>query len=255
VLLIELRSLSFGYPGQSVPVFEGFSWVVEPGECWAVLGPSGSGKTTLLYLVAGLRRPSSGKVLVCGEEAGSSALRGKVGLVLQDCGLLPWATVRDNARLGLRLRRLPSVQREAGYARLDAWLRRLGLEGLQGKYPAQLSGGEKQRVALARALVLEPQVLLLDEPFSALDVPMREELQRLVRGLWQEMGNTLVFVTHNIEEALFIGQKVLLLRRPPNRSAHVIENPLAGASSQQWGMREPGLMQELRSFLAEGRGL
>lgn len=241
--MIEIRDLTFTYPNQPAPLFEAFTWRVERGEFWSVLGASGCGKSTLLHLIVGLRAPSRGTITVNGERVPRKENRGKTGLVLQDYGLLPWATVRENVELGLRIRefygqddrRPQTADRREPLAvsgrrsAVEFWLERFGLAALHAKYPAQLSGGQRQRVAIARTLVLEPDVLLLDEPFSALDAPTREDLQQLVRDLHNEMKMTTVFVTHNIEEAVFLGQKILVLGTPPHRSpARVIENPLAG---------------------------
>lgn len=224
--MIGVERLTFAYGHDRPPVFEGFDWRVRPGEAWSVTGPSGCGKTTLLYLIAGLRRPQAGVVAVGGVEASAKANRGRVGLVLQDYGLLPWATAWDNARLGLRVRRFygDSTQPEAD---VRYWLTRLGIDHLAERYPAQLSGGERQRVAIARALAPRPRVLLLDEPFSALDAPTRESLEQLVVSLSAETGITTVFVTHSIEEAATVGRQVLVLGCPPNRTATVIESSVA----------------------------
>lgn len=234
-------------------MFEGFSWVVAAGESWAVIGPSGCGKTTLLYLVAGLRRPTEGRVLVRGREASARENRGRIGLVLQDYGLLPWSTVWDNARLGLRLRRLYGMSCNGSQDRLRSWLQRLGIEQLTGKFPSQLSGGERQRVAIARALALEPDVLLLDEPFASLDALTRESLERLSVSLWAETGMTTVIVTHNIEEAVFVGRRILVLGALPNREPVVLDNSLAGLPRKARGDDFVGKCSELRAALGRER--
>lgn len=226
--MIELQALTYEYsPG--LPVFQDFDWRVEKGQSWAVLGPSGCGKTTLLYLLAGLRFPSAGQVLVDG--ASLARPRPHTGLILQEYGLLPWATVRQNAELGLRVRVFYGPDGKHAplnfqpQLKVDPWLERLGLAPLQDKYPGQLSGGQRQRTAIARTLALQPDLLLMDEPFSSLDAPTREDLQGLTLELWAEQNLTLVIVTHAIEEAVILGQKILLLGQPPNRQALVIDNP------------------------------
>ncbi len=234
--MVEVEKLTFAY-GKHPPVFEGFSWCADQGEAWAITGPSGCGKTTLLYLLAGLRHPSGGVVRIGGQAV--IRPRPETGLILQDHGLLPWATVQENARLGLRVRafygpdgrhapRGARLGREASGERVQAWLERLGIDGLAGKYPAQLSGGQRQRTAIARTLALSPDLLLMDEPFSALDAPTREDLQNLTVALRREAALTTVIVTHNIEEAVFLGERVLVLGAPPNREPHVIASPAAG---------------------------
>jgi NitT/TauT family transport system ATP-binding protein len=225
--MIEIDSVTYAY-GHGQPVFKDFTWRSEQGEAWAVLGPSGCGKTTLLYLLAGLVFPTSGRVLVDGLPL--IRPRPQTGLILQDYGLLPWATVRQNIELGLRVRQFYGPDgRHAPSEMLtpvdvDRWLDRLGLEGLQNKYPGKISGGQRQRTAVARTLALNPDLLLMDEPFSSLDAPTRENLQKLMLELWAEHRLTLVIVTHAIEEAAILGQKILVLGQPPNSTPRIIAN-------------------------------
>jgi NitT/TauT family transport system ATP-binding protein len=260
--LIAVESLTFVYPnadaqqsggGQPVPIFEAFDWRVARGEAWAVLGPSGCGKTTLLYLLAGLRFPTQGQILIDGEPM--LRPRPHTGLILQDYGLLPWATVRQNAELGLRVRAFygpDGTHAPADYQpslEADPWLTRLGLSGLRDKFPGQISGGQRQRTAIARTLALSPDLLLMDEPFSSLDAPTRESLQNLIRDIWLEQQLTLVTVTHAIEESALLGQKILLLGQPPNREAVVIDNPQAVESGYRETRRYQNLCRELREMM------
>jgi ABC-type nitrate/sulfonate/bicarbonate transport system ATPase subunit len=232
---ISAKGLGFSWPG-ATPLFEGFDLEIGQGETWAILGSSGSGKTSLLMLFAGLLSPTSGELLVAGERL--SRPRPRTGLILQDYGLLPWATVRDNVGLGLRVRdfygpdgvHAPSVA-PAGRG-IDHWLERLSIAGIADRYPAEISGGQRQRTAVARSLALEPDILLMDEPFSSVDEIIREDLQALTLALREEGGLTLVIVTHSIEEAAKMGRKVLVLGRTPNRQARVVENPSFGALSE-----------------------
>jgi len=235
--MIELDSVTYAY-GHGQPVFSDFSWRAEQGEAWAVLGPSGCGKTTLLYLLAGLIFPTSGRVLVAGRSL--ERPRPQTGLILQDYGLLPWATVRQNVELGLQVRQFYGPDGRHAPAEtpspvdVDLWLDRLGLTELQDKYPGKISGGQRQRTAVARTLALNPDVLLMDEPFSSLDAPTRQNLQELMLELWGEQRLTLVIVTHAIEEAAILGQKILVLHRPPNTRPRLVDNP----DSTRPGFRE-----------------
>jgi ABC-type nitrate/sulfonate/bicarbonate transport system ATPase subunit len=233
--MIAIQELGFRYP-DGTPVFDAFDWQIERGEAWAVLGPSGCGKTTLLYLLAGLLQPTAGAVLVEGHRLARP--RPRTGLILQDYGLLPWATVAENASLGLRVRTFygpdgrhaPSDESfTAGKERVEPWLERLGLLAIKDQYPSQISGGQRQRTAIARTLVLNPDLLLMDEPFASLDVPTRESLQDLILALWEDHDLTTVIVTHTIEEAAILGRKILVLLEPPIHSARVIDNPAAGS--------------------------
>lgn len=229
--MIALRDISFRHdPGS--PIFESFSWDVAHGESWAVIGPSGAGKTSLLYLLAGLLLPQHGEIRIEGEPVYRP--RPRTGLILQDYGLLPWLTVELNAALGLKVRNFygpdgkhaPAGNQPPGD--IQPWLQRLGIVHLASKYPSQISGGERQRTAICRTLALQPDLLLMDEPFSSLDAVTREDLQALTLDLCQEHGITLLIVTHSIEEAAVIGRKILVLGSPPNSDPVVINNPQAG---------------------------
>ncbi len=253
--MITVANVTFGYD-PAKPIFERFSWHVEDGESWAVIGPSGCGKSTLLYLLAGLRRPQSGKVVIGGKPV--TRPRPETGLILQDYGLLPWATVWENAALGLNIRRFygpdgkhspRSYRISDPDARVRLWLERLGLIEHKDKFPAQLSGGQRQRTAIARTLALEPDLLLMDEPFSSLDALTRESLQDLIVTLRAETGVVTVIVTHNIEEAVFLGQKILVLGAPPNREPSVVVNPGAGTRDYRSSREFLGKCTYLRKLL------
>jgi len=253
--MIEVDSITFAYPS-SPPIFVDFSWQLRRGETWAVLGPSGCGKSTLLYLLAGLQFPQRSEVRIDGKAL--TRPRPQTGLILQDYGLLPWATVRQNAELGLKIRRFYGPDGTHAPTRVDwdrnvtPWLERLGIEAVADHYPAQISGGQRQRTAIARTLALHPDLLLMDEPFSSLDAPTREGLQTLILQLQAENQLTLVIVTHSIEEAAFMGKKILLLAQPPIRQAVTLENPEAGSEGYRKSEAYLNLCENLRARLEQG---
>lgn len=250
--MINLQNLTFAYT-PSLPLFQNYDWNLERGETWAVLGTSGCGKTTLLYLLAGLRLPTSGQILVEGEPL--TRPRPRTGLILQDYGLLPWSTVRENVELGLKIRNFygaDGIHTPQDYRpELDVtpWLERLGIEKLNNKYPSQISGGQRQRTAIARTLALQPDLLLMDEPFSSLDAVIREDLQRLTLELYAEQDLTLIIVTHNIEEAVAMGRNILVLGDPPNSSARIFTNSNAGNSGHRHSKEFQQLCLKLRQEL------
>lgn len=252
--MIYLDSISYAYP-QGTPVFQDYSWQVERGQSWAVLGPSGCGKTTLLYLLAGLRFPTAGRILIDGEILRRP--RPQTGLILQDYGLLPWATVKQNVSLGFKIRDFygpDGTHAPADFipaSNVDAWIERLGLTEHVDKYPSQLSGGQRQRTAIARTLALQPDLLLMDEPFSSLDAPTREGLQNLTLELKAEQHLTLIIVTHAIEEAAFMGSHILLLENPPNTQAQIFPNPNAGKPGYRDSKEYHELCAELRNRMGE----
>jgi sulfate transport system ATP-binding protein len=186
---------------------------IQPGELVALLGPSGSGKTTLLRVIAGLNSPDRGRILFDGENATNLPVQDRhVGMVFQNYALFKHMTVADNIGYGLRVRpRRTRPSRAAIKARVTELLQFVQLDGLGGRFPAQLSGGQRQRVALARALAIEPRVLLLDEPFGALDARVRKDLRRWLRDIHKQTGLTTVFVTHDQDEAMELADRVVVL--------------------------------------------
>ncbi|PWH19260.1 MAG: ABC transporter ATP-binding protein [Anaerolineae bacterium] len=252
--MIEVDSITFAYPSSS-PIFVDFSWQVGRGETWTVLGPSGCGKSTLLYLLAGLQFPQKGQVRIDGKAL--TRPRPQTGLILQDYGLLPWATVRQNAELGLKIRGFYGPDGTHAPTQVDwdnsvlPWLERLGIQAVADHYPSQISGGQRQRTAIARTLVLHPDLLLMDEPFSSLDAPTREGLQTLILQLQAENQLTLVMVTHSIEEAAFMGKKILLLTQPPIHQASIIENSQAGSEGYRKSEAYLALCETLRTKLEQ----
>ncbi len=241
--MIEVEDLHLAYPqagGMENPVLAGVSLRVERGASLAILGPSGCGKSSFLYVLAGLIRPTSGRVEIDGHPVEKP--RPEVALILQETGLLPWKTVWQNATLGLKLQGVADVKR------IKRALRDLGLEGFERRYPAQLSGGEKKRVSLARALAQDATVLLMDEPLAALDALTKEQTQNLILKLWHKHGFTLVLVTHDIEEAVFLGQRIVIFSGRPARVVGTIPNPEMGDPAYRQSQTFFDRVREVRSF-------
>jgi NitT/TauT family transport system ATP-binding protein len=183
---------------------------VEEGTFVSITGPSGCGKTTLLKIIAGLERPSSGSVLMDGRKIAYETDR--VGLVFQEYALFPWLTTLQNIQLGLEI--MGTAKKERLAAAMD-YVRRFGLTGFEDRYPRELSGGMQQRVAIARTLITDPKVTLMDEPFGSLDSQTRNDLQAFLLGLWESQKVTIIFVTHNVDEAVFLSDEILVLSSRP----------------------------------------
>jgi NitT/TauT family transport system ATP-binding protein len=204
----------FSRRGGEVQALAGIDLEMSRGEFVCVVGASGSGKSTLLALIAGLDQPSEGEVWLDGRPVtGPGPDR---GLVLQSGAVFPWRTVERNVAFGLELLPIGPAERRR---RVDWYLAETGLVRLRHALPRQLSGGQRQRVAIARALAGEPEVLLLDEPFGALDVQTKEDMQLFIRRVWRDTGTTVLMVTHDVEEAVFLGQRVVVLACDPGRVA------------------------------------
>jgi NitT/TauT family transport system ATP-binding protein len=197
--------------GQPVRALDGIDLSVESEEFAAVLGPSGCGKSTLLNLIAGLLTPSAGAIWLDGELAPG---RATTAMVFQEFALFPWRTVQANVEFGLEEMRVPPAERTR---RARAFIELTGLAGFESRYPHQLSGGMRQRVGIARALAVEPAVLLMDEPFSALDAQTRQLMQEELLTIWERTRQTIVYVTHNIHEAVYMADRVVVLSRRPGR--------------------------------------
>lgn len=195
------------------------SFTLAAGRTCAVVGPSGCGKSTLLYVLAGLIKLTGGEVTINGEPVRPK--RRKTALILQDHGLLPWKTALQNSSLGLEIR---GVKRQERLAAVEEAMKELGIWELRDHYPAQLSGGQRQRVAIARSITLKPDLFLLDEPFSAIDTLTREGLQETLLDFWKKKQASIILVTHNIEEAVFLGQNILIFSHSPGRILQAIEN-------------------------------
>ena len=245
--LVSIRGVSHTF-GADVAALDGIDLEVPDGEFVAVVGPSGCGKSTLLSLVAGLRLPSRGSVHCDGEPITGPMPR-KVGMVFQEPNLLPWLTAVDNVAFPLKLRHVPKA------ARRDAARRMLALTGLAGfeeKLPHQLSGGMKQRVSIARGLVQDPAVLLMDEPFAALDEQTRMLLGDELLRIWSETRKTVLFVTHSLNEAVYLADRVIVLSARPGRIVDDVAVDLprprtfAMTSSERFGVLKERIWQHIR---------
>lgn len=220
---IKVQNVSMTYPeegGRSVTALADVSLDIQKGEFISLLGPSGCGKTTLLRIIADLLEPTQGTVTVSGSSPRAARLDKKYGIVFQNSVLYDWRTVRKNVRLPLEVMGVNKDEREA---RVDSMLELVGLSDFDKHYPRQLSGGMQQRVSIARALAINPEILLMDEPFSALDEFTREKLHEDLLRIWRRTNKTVVFVTHNIAESVYLSDRVCVLSPHPGRLSAVVD--------------------------------
>ena len=250
---VEARSLDLGYRNEgagTVSVLSGVDLTVDAGEFLSILGPSGCGKSTLLRVIADLLDPLGGEISILGKSPGEARRAREVGFVFQDSTLLPWRTVTANIELpyviGGRYAVSGAPDRTAGL------LGMLGLDGLGGRYPHQLSGGQRQRVAIARALLTEPKLLLMDEPFGALDEITRDRLNDELLRLWRRTGTTILFVTHSIMEAVYLGQRIMVLSANPGRIRAIRDLRGAKEADNRCRREDPAIvaaMTDMRNVL------
>ncbi|WP_394708540.1 ABC transporter ATP-binding protein [uncultured Desulfuromusa sp.] len=218
-MMIDIRSvnLSYGTENEKKEILNNISFAIKPHSTCAIIGPSGCGKSSLLFLLAGLRQPDTGTIVIDGDP--------RCGTMLQNYGLFPWKTVVQNIGLGLILRKM---NKEKIAEKVAVLIEEMGLTGFDDYFPSQLSGGMQQRVALARSLAIEPEILLMDEPLSSLDALTRERLQNLFLQIHKKKQMTSVIVTHSIEEAVFLGNTIVVLSERPARVLQIVDNPQAG---------------------------
>ena len=249
--LVAIRGVSqrFGADGAAVTALESIDLEIPDGQFVAVVGPSGCGKSTLLSLVAGLRRPSSGTVH-CDGEPMTAPMPRKVGMIFQEANLLPWLSAVDNVAFPLKLRHVPKAERLAAARRM---LELTGLAGFEDRLPHQLSGGMKQRVSIARGLVQNPAVLLMDEPFASLDEQTRMVLGDELLRIWSETRKTVLFVTHSLNEAVYLADRVIVLSARPGRVVDDVDVDLprprsfAMTAGERFGVLKDRIWQHIKS--------
>lgn len=218
---VEGVSMIFGRKGEPSQVLDSINLQIKPGELVCLLGPSGCGKSTLLNIIAGFIKPSAGYVMVDQKQVTKPGA--DRGFVFQQYSLLPWKTTFQNVELGLKIKGVPKNERKD---MVGEYLNLVGLGNHRNAYPAQLSGGMKQRASIVRALVNSPSVLLMDEPFAALDAQTRHMMQELLLNIWETLKTTIVFVTHDIEEAVFLGDRIFVMGVQPGHIKANLEIPL-----------------------------
>ncbi len=225
--ILQLKNVTKEYnpnrAGNALPILHNINISINKNEFVSIVGPSGSGKSTLLRIIMGLEVPSSGKVLFKGEESRAGKVNPFMAMVFQSFGLFPWLTVLENVEFGLESIHISKEQRHEKSLRI---IQEVGLDGFEDAYPRELSGGMKQRVGIARALVTDPEILLMDEPFSALDPLTAEALREEILKVWNNKFTTpevVIMVTHNIEEAVYLSDRVLIMSRRPGTISHELQ--------------------------------
>jgi len=224
-IAVDISGLSLTFQTADAPVvaLDNIDLQIQRGEFVSLIGPSGCGKTTLMRVIADLEAPSAGRITVNGVSPEQARLKRAYGYVFQAPALYAWRNVLRNVLLPLEIIGMPAAERKARAAR---YLAMVGLEGFERKFPWQLSGGMQQRVSIARALAFEPELLLMDEPFGALDEITRDHLNEQLLHLWHQTGKTVVFVTHSISEAVFLSNRIVVMSPRPGRILEIIENKL-----------------------------
>ena len=221
-MAIEVKNINKSFEGKKkdeLSVLEDINLTINDGELVCLLGPSGCGKTTLLRLIAGLDQPTSGEIVANGEVVKKPS--GDRAVIFQQYSLFPWLTVLQNVTFGLEMTTKNS--KEENIAAAERYLKSVGLIDFKYSYPHELSGGMKQRVAIIRSLLNHSPILLMDEPFSALDMQNRHKLQEQLIGVWKRFENTIVFVTHDVDEAVYLADKIVILDKNPGRIAYVVD--------------------------------
>lgn len=249
--LLELCGLSKCYRGKDgngrVLVFNGLDFGLSKGQFLSILGPSGCGKTTLLKIVAGLEDATAGKVIIDGTPI--KGRHRKVGMVFQEYALLPWRTTLENIEMGLEIKKVPKAQRRETAM---AYIRSFGLSGFENHYPGDLSGGMQQRVAIARTLITNPEIVLMDEPFGALDSQTRNDLQNFLTRVWAERKDTILFITHNVDEAVYLSDRIMVLTKRPARVCAIIDVDIPRPRNRT-GREENRIRRQIHDIISQQR--
>ncbi len=243
-ILVQGITKEYAHGRERMLALEEIDLEVRRGEFLCIVGPSGCGKSTLLHIIAGLDKPSGGEILIDGRPTNGPG-PDRI-LIFQELGLFPWLTVRENVEFGLKMKGLPATQRKD---RARQFIQLVHLSQFENSYVHQLSGGMKQRVSLARALAVEPAVLLMDEPFTALDAQTRDLLHDELERIWAETGQTIIFVTHNVREAVRLGDRVVVMSYRPGR----IKREFAIGLERSRSLEDPEVTLKAKEILFELR--
>jgi NitT/TauT family transport system ATP-binding protein len=248
MLNIENLSVSYKSNRNNVHALGPITMKIESGDIIAIIGPSGCGKSTFLHVLSGIIKDYAGQAVL--NDARLNPKIHNIGFIPQNFGLLPWRSVEKNCLLSLKIKGKPYT--EDVKKRVDYIINKLNIAELMDRYPRELSGGQKQRAAIARAFIMNPDLLLMDEPFSALDALTREEAQELFISLWNQYKPTTVFVTHSIEEAIYMGKKIVIMSNTPGTIAEIIENPLFNTENLRQNEEFLKLSSHIRNMIKEG---
>jgi NitT/TauT family transport system ATP-binding protein len=244
--MLKVKNLEVRFDG-TLPALKDVNLEIEKGAIYTVIGPSGCGKSTLLASIAGLIPDFSGTISLNGEQV--SQKEHTIGLIPQNYGLLPWKSVYENILIGLKIKGIQISRTQE--VQIETVMDKLKIAEFKSRFPNELSGGQKQRVAIARALVLKPDILLMDEPFSALDALTREATQELFQKIRDEEQTTTLFITHDVEEAVALGHKIVLMSPGPGRIIKVIDNPVQGGGDQRLSPDFIKLSAQIRAMMKE----
>ncbi len=246
--MIEVKDLTVHYyrEKEAIPALRQVNINIGTGDIYTFIGPSGCGKSTFLYVLSGILKDYEGSVRIDGRPVDPKSQR--IGLILQNYGLLPWKNVYANTMLGLKIKNDQKFLDD----HCHALLKQLGIDHLLDRFPKELSGGQQQRVAIARAFMLKPDLLLMDEPFSALDAITREELQEVFLNLWKENNVTTVFITHSVDEALYLGSKIVVFSPSPGRILDVLDNPCFQMENLRSSEKYYDMSMRIRKILNKG---